>query len=127
MHFGEYLVKQKILSPHQILKALDEQRRRRHFIPLLLVEQGALPDYQALKFCTEADENYEDFVDVLLHEGIVSEEQCKLIRTAWMRSGPPLGRLLVELGLIDEATRAEALSEYELSKSLVETAAPAQG
>lgn len=117
MHFGEYLVQEKILSAHQILKALDEQRRRRHFIPLLLVELGAMPDYQALKLCTQADMNYEDFLEVLLREGIVSQQQCTQIRTRWMKSGPPLGRLLVEMGLINEATLLTALDEFETART----------
>lgn len=115
MHFGEYLVKQKILSAHQVLKALAEQSRRRHSIPLLLVEQGSLTDYVALKFCTQADQNYEDFLEVLLREGYISQQQCTQLRTTWMRSGPPLGLLLVEMGLIDESTRREALAEFEAS------------
>jgi len=120
MHFGEYLVQQKILSPHQILKALDKQRRRRIFIPLQLVELGAMPDYQALRLCTQADLNHEEFLDVLLNEGLVSQQQCTQIRIAWMRSGPPLGSLLVEMGLINEEIRAVVLEEFEAQKSLEE-------
>lgn len=113
MHFGEFLVHKHILSAHQVLKALQEQRRRRHFIPLLLVELGALPDYCALKFCTEADQNGEDFLEIIMREGIISQQQCTQIRTTWRRSGPPLGQMLVELGLINEATLIAALEEYE--------------
>ena len=118
MHFGEYLVQQKILSAHQILKALGEQRKQRKFIPLLLVELGAMPDFQALKFCTMADRNFEDFVEVLLREGCISEEQCTQIRHAWMSSGPPLGRVLVELGFMNEETRKEVLGDFEAEKEL---------
>lgn len=118
MHFGDYLVQRKILSAHQILKALAEQRRRRKFLPLLLVELGALEDHRALHFCSQADQSNEDFLDVLLHEGFVSQEQCELIRNTWMRSGPPLGRLLVELGFMDEGTREEVLEDFEAEKSL---------
>ncbi len=117
MHFGEFLVKQKILSPLHVLKALAEQSRRRQSIPLLLVEQGSLADYEALKFCTQADQSNEDFLEVLLREGYISQQQCTQIRKTWMRSGPPLGLLLVELGMIDETTRQEALAEFELTRA----------
>lgn|GEM_PF-6244687 len=120
MHFGEYLVQQKILSAHQVLKALGEQRRRRHYIPLLLVELGALPDYRALDLCTKADQKNTDFLEVLLNEGVVSQQQCEQIHATWMRSGPPLGRLLVDLGLMDEATREEALEKFEAVKKLLQ-------
>lgn len=118
MHFGEFLVQQKVMSAHQILKALAEQRRRRKFIPLLLVELGAMEDYRALHYCSLADSQYEDFLEVLLRENIVSQEQCDQIRAAWMKSGPPLGRLLVELGFMDEDTRAAVLEEFEAEKAL---------
>ena len=116
MHFGEWLVKNRIVSAHQILKGLDQQRKQRHFIPLLLVEQGSLPDYQALRYCTQADQNYEDFLEVLLGEGMISQEQCALIRAAWVRSGPPLGKLLVKLGFLSEDALLEALEEFEAAK-----------
>ena len=116
-------MQQKILSAHQILKALQEQRRRRRFIPLLLVELGAMPDYQALRLCTIADLNYEDFLEVLLRERFVSQQQCTQIRTTWMRSGPPLGRLLVEMKLIDEETRTTALEDFEAAKARTQDAA----
>jgi len=123
MHFGEYLVQQKILSAHQILKALAEQSRRREFLPLLLVEMGALPDYRALRYCTQADGNHEDFLKILLHEGFISQQQFTLIYNSWMRSGPPLGRLLVDMGFLDESTRAEALETFEAGKALEENLA----
>ncbi len=120
MQFGEYLVQNRILSAHQILKALAEQRRRRTFIPLLLVDLGGLADYRALHYYNVAEKNSEDFLEVLLREGFISEEQCVQIRTAWMRSGPPLGKLLVELGFMNEESRAAVLEEYEVLKSLDE-------
>ncbi len=123
MHFGEFLVQQKILSAHQILKALDVQRRQRHYIPLLMVEQGALPDYRALRMCTQADEHYEDFLEVLVREGLVNQQQSDMIRSAWIRSGPPIGRLLVELGYINEQVLEESLEEFDATKAFQEVTA----
>ena len=75
MHFGEYLVHENLLSAHQILKALDEQRRRRKFIPLLLVELGIMEDFRALKLCAISAENHEDFLDSMRSEAIISKQQ----------------------------------------------------
>ena len=107
MHFGEYLVRENILSAHQILKALDEQRKRRKFIPLLLVELGMMDDHRALKLCTISNEE---------HKGIISQQQSNRIRIARDKSGPPLGQLLVEMGFIDEQTCYENLKLYEAQK-----------
>ena len=118
MHFGEYLVQEKILSAHQVLKALAEQRRRRVFLPLLLVDMDALEDYRSLKYCSMANENGEDFLDVLVREGLISDDQRDRILKAWMNSGPPLGALCVEMGLMDEETRASTLEDFEAEKEL---------
>lgn len=116
MHFGEYLVQRRVLSAHQILKALAEQNRRRKFVPLLLADQGAMPDYRVLHLWTQADDRHEDFLEVMKGERFVSPEQCKLIRRSWMRSGPPLGRLLIELGCIDSKKCVDMLKEFEFLK-----------
>ena len=118
MHFGEFLVQEKILSAHQILKALEEQRRRRRFIPMLLVEQGVMEDYRALNLCARSDERHEDFLDTLCDEGVISAEQSFIIKEAWANSGPQLGQMLVEMGFIDEQTRDDALRKFEATKAL---------
>lgn len=118
MHFGEFLVQRKVLSAHQILKALAEQRRRRWFIPLLLVDQGALEDYRSLHYYAQAGHSSEAYLEILFQEKMISREQLDRIRTTWIQSGPPLGDLLVELGFIDECTRDEMLDEFEAEKAL---------
>ncbi len=123
MHFGEYLVQQNILSAHLVLKGLAEQRRRRKFVPLLLVELGALADYRALRYCSIAEQSHSGFLEVLVREGFISEVQSAQIHDSWMRSGPPLGQLLVEMGFIDEQTLEEVLEEFEAEKSLMENLA----
>jgi hypothetical protein len=123
MHFGEYLVQQNILSAHQVLKGLAEQRRRRKFVPLLLVEMGALADYRALRYCSIAEQSHSGFLEVLVSKGYISEGQSAQMHDSWMRSGPPLGQLLVELGFMDEQTCTEVLEEFEAEKSLEENLA----
>lgn len=120
MQFGEYLVKRKILSAHHILKALAEQRRRRKFLPLLMVELNVLADYRSLRYCTAADQNSEDFLDFLLREGIISKPQFSQLQTTWMQSGPPLGQLLVEMGFLDNDTLECVLEEFAAEKALEE-------
>jgi len=120
MHFGEFLVQQKVLSAHQVLKGLAAQHARRSFIPLLLVDMGAIADYRALRYCTLADQNQGEFLDVLLTEKVISKQQYDQIRTAWMHSGPPLGLLLVELGFMNQDTLAITLEEFEREKDFLE-------
>ncbi len=116
-------MQQKILSAHQILKALAKQRQRRKFVPLLLVEMGALADYRALHYSSIAEQSHSGFLEILVNEGFISAQQSSQIRAAWMNSGPPLGSLLVEMGFVDELTCAEALEAFEAEKALEENLA----
>lgn len=118
MHFGDYLVSRKVLSAHQVLKALAEQNRQRKFLPLLLVDLGAMEDYRVLKYCKRAQERNEDFLDVLLEERYISKTQHRELRATWMNSGPPLGKILVSLGFMDESTKEALLAEFEAEKAL---------
>ena len=111
-------MQKKVLSAHQVLKALAEQRRRRIFVPLLLVELDSMEDYRALRYYSQADHSSEAFLDVLVEEKVISKEQCARIRSTWIKSGPPLGRLLVEMGFIDEGTRVEMLDAFEAERAL---------
>jgi hypothetical protein len=122
IHLGEYLVKRKVLSAIHLLKALAEQRKRRKYLPLLLVELGALADHRALRYCSLADQKGKDFLEVLRCEGVISKAQCQQIRLTWMQSGPPIGQLLVEMGFLNRETLEMVLEEFEAEKALMRSA-----
>lgn len=109
-------MQQKILSAYTIVKALAEQSRRRKYLPLLLVELGALPDHHALHLCSKAASEHKEFLEVLLADGLISSEQGDVIRTAWMESGPQLGRVLIDMDFIDARTCTNALENFEIIK-----------
>ena len=48
---------------------------------------------------------------ILIAEGILSEDQLRIALLEQMRSNQPIGKLLVSLGFVSEATLREALSE----------------
>ena len=63
---------------------------------------------------------------ILISEGILSEDQLRIALLEQMKSNQPIGKLLVSLGFVSEATLREALSEslgkqsIDLSKAIVD-------
>ncbi|HEV7816202.1 MAG TPA: ATPase, T2SS/T4P/T4SS family, partial [Janthinobacterium sp.] len=66
---------------------------------------------------------------LLIHKGVISEDQLRIALIEQKRSGEPLGKLLITLGFVTEATVREALSENlntqsaDLSKLVVDAIA----
>jgi general secretion pathway protein E/type IV pilus assembly protein PilB len=48
---------------------------------------------------------------LLIQKGVISQDQLRIALTEQKRSNEPLGRLLIALGFVTEATMREALSE----------------
>ncbi|MDD2741042.1 MAG: GspE/PulE family protein [Rhodocyclaceae bacterium] len=63
---------------------------------------------------------------ILISEGILSEDQLRIALLEQMKSNQPIGKLLVSLGFVSEATLREALSEslgkqsIDLSKAIID-------
>jgi general secretion pathway protein E/type IV pilus assembly protein PilB len=63
---------------------------------------------------------------ILISEGILSEDQLRIALLEQMKSNQPIGKLLVSLGFVSEATLREALSEslgkqsIDLSNAIVD-------
>src|SRR4026208_1474382 len=48
---------------------------------------------------------------ILIDQGILTEDQLRIALLEQMKSHPPVGRLRVQLGFVSEATLRDALSE----------------
>lgn len=66
-------------------------------------------------------EQHRPLEQTLLAKGILSEDQCRVVRLEQSKSNEPLNRLLVNLGFVSEATLRDALSE-SLNKESVDLA-----
>lgn len=66
---------------------------------------------------------------ILIAQGVISEDQLRIALLEQMKSNQPVGRLLVSLGFVSEATLRDALSEsmgqksVDLSHAIVDPAA----
>src|SRR3989304_6270484 len=66
---------------------------------------------------------------ILISQGILTEDQLRIALLEQLKSRQPVGKLLVQLGFVSEATLRDALSEklglqsVELSQIVVDSAA----
>jgi len=66
---------------------------------------------------------------ILIAQGVISEDQLRIALLEQMKSNQPVGKLLVSLGFISEATLRDALSEslgkqsVDLSRAIIDPAA----
>lgn len=94
----------------QLQAALEEQVRRRCHLPRLLIEEGLMSDESIVLALEQAK-----FADIGLLEsaerrGDITTEQRVEIEQRHRQTGPRLGELLVELGMIDNETRIRSLA-----------------
>jgi hypothetical protein len=60
---------------------------------------------------------------ILIAQGVISEDQLRIALLEQMKSNQPVGKLLVALGFVSEATLRDALGE-SLGKKAVDLAPP---
>jgi hypothetical protein len=112
MKFGEYLVHFGLVSRNDVLRTLEEQNRRRTFIPRMLVDRGILSAEDALKYWDDAIEQPEDYLVNMVISGHITHQQGAEVRNAWRRSAPPIDILLVQLEILTEEGRCQALAQF---------------
>lgn len=112
VRFGEYLVLVGDATAAQVLVALGEQRRRRPFLPELMVRLGFMSDTDVLRLYRVAEERGQEFIATLHEEGKLSRSQALQIDSNWRASGPPIGVIMTELGMISNETREQRLREF---------------
>jgi len=67
--------------------------------------------------------------EILISQGVISEDQLRITLLEQMKSSQPVGKLLVSLGFVSEATLRDALSEslgqmpVDLSQAIVDASA----
>ncbi|MBI5364633.1 MAG: hypothetical protein HZA53_15765 [Planctomycetes bacterium] len=115
MHFGQFLIQEGAITPHQILDALDEQRRSMPFLGRLAVEhevmtvEAVLEVLDALK---HGGANGTHFGDVAVALGFVDEATRTRLLELQRNSFPPLGEVLVRQGALDAREMAQMLKEF---------------
>ncbi|MEM7264130.1 MAG: hypothetical protein AAF488_19240 [Planctomycetota bacterium] len=114
MQFGHYLIDQDLVTPKQLVDALERQRRDQIPIGELAIAQGYLT-YRDVARVLElrVDDRQSDFFgDVAVEFGLLSRAQVDELLLAQRETRRPVGEFLVEAGVIDASAMHSHLHEF---------------
>lgn len=115
MHFGEFLLQQRAVTPGQVLDALDVQRKLTPFLGTLAVREGAMSVTQVLDVLHALNRigpQGVHFGEIALERGYIDEETRDRLLALQRQTFEPLGELLVESGALQRAEMTEMLKAY---------------
>src|SRR2546423_6928029 len=108
---GALLVDEELLTGTELELALDEQRRTGRLLGQIVVERGYLSAFSLARVLSA-----QHGVDLVRPEEPEPEVHLAAVPTSWR----PLGRLLVEKGLITQTQLVDALLQQEGNRRLGE-------
>ena len=113
-HFGLFLVKKGLASSQHIVKALDTQRERQMPIGKIALEYGLLDMKQVFEILNrQADEINVKFCAIALDLGYLDKQQVLFLLAIQKSRRPPIGEILVEMGVISPEQLAASLDEFK--------------
>lgn len=109
---GEILVAQGLITPEQLAYALEEHRRTGASLGGVLVKLGYITDddLNAVLGAQIQLDQRKRIGEVLIDQGLITEEQVRRGLEEQKRSGVQLGKCLASLGFISEQKLFDALS-----------------
>ena len=104
---GQFLLERDVITPAQLLTAIETQRASNPLLGELAVQQGLLTETQARHINERQRIDDRRFGDIALEQGLLDEQQVGTL-LALQKAGRKLfGEVLLELGYVD-AARLEA-------------------
>jgi len=124
MLFGEFLVRRGAVTEEEMLKALDEQKKRRLPLGTVAIMENFLTFkdvYTVLN--AQVEQPAKRFGEVALELGLLTPETLENLLALQREKNPHVGEVLVELGLLD---RERLLSELNVYLRLAEAGLDAE-
>lgn len=114
MHFGQFLVDRKAITPEQVLDALEEQRKLSSFIGRIAVESGLMTVSQVLDILERqaALGPGNRFGELAVQLGYITLGERNLMLGTQKEGNLPIGEVLVRRGAISRKTMIELLTEF---------------
>lgn len=109
---GEILIAQGLVTDEQLLFALQEHKRTGLNLGSVLIKLGFISEDDLSSVLGQQIhlEHRKRIGEVLVEQGLITEEQVKLGLDEQHRSGLRLGKCLVKLGFISEPKLVDILS-----------------
>lgn len=120
MLFGEFLIKRGVATESQILKALDDQKKKRLPIGTVAVTEKFLSIKDVYVILNKQFEDPEKkFGEVAVELGLLTGEELQTILELQFEKNPNVGEILIEHGVLDRDRLFEELNAFVRIKGAV--------
>lgn len=116
--FGNYLLNEHLVTPNQLIEALQEKNNTRLKLGVLAINAGYMTASEVEKVHMEQTKRDKRFGDLAVELGFVTEAQIDELLGAQKVGYLLLGQALVDKGYMDNATFESAINAYKEKYSL---------
>ena len=111
LRLGELLVREGLITPEQLNRALESQQRPGKYVPLgqILLNHGAIRRDELRTVLSRYNKRAR-LGEILVRSGAITEEQLDAARAVQAEHQLPLGEMLMKLNFISEETLRQSLA-----------------
>jgi hypothetical protein len=117
---GQYLLERGVITPAQLLSAIEAQRASNPLLGELAVSQGLLTAAQARRINERQRIEDRRFGDIALDMGLLNAGQVEELLAAQKAGRKLFGQILVEQGVLDAATLEAELAAHRAEQDLAQ-------
>lgn len=123
---GQYLLEKGMISPTQLLSALELQKQSNPSLGQLAVSQGYIDNDAANKINLEQQRTDERFGALAINMGLMDESQVETLFNIQQKSRKFFGEILVEQDMLDQQTLDAELLMHQQEKEQAKLVISAQ-
>jgi len=117
---GQYLLERGVITPAQLLSAIEAQRASNPLLGELAVRQGLLTADQARRINERQRIEDRRFGDIAMDLGLLDAAQVESLLAAQKAGRKLFGQILVEQGVLDQATLEAELAAHRADQDLAQ-------
>jgi hypothetical protein len=121
MQFGLYLVKHRVITSEDFVKAIEYQLASRPLLGALAIEMGTLSVnevFQVLR--TQADDPTEMFGELAVNASMLTEDELSDLLYRQASRAQPIASIVVALGLVSAEDVQQHFIDYRAKSSAME-------
>lgn len=123
-YFGNFLISKKIINENTLVSVLIEQLKNSQSIFEILFEKNLITPQDSLKILEEQQANQSTYKSAALKLNLWKSEFDTIVEDHLTSSRPPLGKILIEKGILDLKKLTTLLDEFFSEKSQKVNPAP---
>ena len=112
MHFGDFLISKKLVTPEQLTSALETQRDYHRPMGKFAQKLGYISRKDNVRVLLEHLKSKKRYGDIAVEMGFITREQIEEVLKTQGRDSVMLGKILVRNGVLTKHQLLHALKSY---------------